>query len=124
MSKRILLVDDNAVFLKSATEKIQREGFQVDSTESGLEAFDLIRSQRYDVAILDLDLPDLSGMDLIKVLKAQSTHTQIVIISAYPDWSHFQTQYSELGTTIPILKKPFDVRVLINQIKSLSGGSV
>ncbi|HTL97557.1 MAG TPA: sigma-54 dependent transcriptional regulator [Holophagaceae bacterium] len=79
-SPRILLVDDDPGLLDLVSELLARRGHEVVQTGSGLRAAQLLKSERFDLAILDLLLPDLSGLDLAQ-LAMRDPDTVVVVLS-------------------------------------------
>jgi DNA-binding response OmpR family regulator len=63
--KRVLLIDDDKAILRSIGLVLERNGFSVDKAETGKEAVEIIKSQSYDVLLVDLKLPDMEGTDLL-----------------------------------------------------------
>ncbi|HET6331038.1 MAG TPA: sigma-54 dependent transcriptional regulator [Holophagaceae bacterium] len=79
-SPRILLVDDDPGLLDLVSELLARRGHEVVQTGSGLRAVQLLKAERFDLAVLDLILPDLSGLDLAQ-LALRDPDTVVVVLS-------------------------------------------
>lgn len=79
-SPRILLVDDDPGLLDLVSELLARKGHEVVQTGSGLRGVQLLKSERFDLAVLDLILPDLSGLDLAQ-LALRDPDTVVVVLS-------------------------------------------
>jgi DNA-binding response OmpR family regulator len=62
---RILLIDDDKAILRSIGLVLEKNGFSVDKVETGKEAIEKIKTQTYDVLLVDLKLPDMEGTDLL-----------------------------------------------------------
>jgi len=79
---QVLLVDDEPVVLDSLREIVNREGkYQIDVAENGTIALTKALQERYSVIITDLILKDITGIDLLKSLKARTPETQIIMVS-------------------------------------------
>ena len=65
-NKRVLIVDDDKSILRIFTLILQRKGYSTDTAETGKEALEKTNSQFYDVALIDVVLPDINGLDLLK----------------------------------------------------------
>jgi len=63
--KRILIVDDDKAILKSFKDLLQSEGYLIDTAETGQEALEKTEAQSYDLALLDIKLPDIEGTELL-----------------------------------------------------------
>jgi Response regulator containing CheY-like receiver, AAA-type ATPase, and DNA-binding domains len=63
--KRVLLIDDDKAILRSIGLVLEKNGFSVDKAETGKEALEKLKTQAYDVLIVDLKLPDMEGTDML-----------------------------------------------------------
>ena len=80
---KILVVDDDTIVLKAVTQILQREGYQVVSIDDAVEGLTAARDPSVDVAILDINMPNLSGMDLLKAIKSARPEVEVVMMTAY-----------------------------------------
>ncbi len=83
---RVLVVDDEDD-MRSAITEIVKEKYEVESTPNAKGALDLIRSKSFDLALLDIRLPDMSGLDLLKEVKKLKPKTYIIMVTALKDIS-------------------------------------
>lgn len=83
MKKKILIVDNNPVILKILTNALEKENFQVVTTEDGLSAFDILLSFTPDIIFLDLIMPNINGEQFCKMISGRTDlmQTKIIIIS-------------------------------------------
>src|SRR5919109_955478 len=81
MSQSVLLVDDDPGVLDVVAFMLRREGFEVDAERDGTAALGKAREQPYDVVILDVMLPGMSGTDICRALRAESD-VPIVMLTA------------------------------------------
>ena len=112
--KRILVVDDEETVCRSIRKALQREDYEIDAALSGEEALKMEAEKKYDVIIVDLMMPGLNGMDLLKSLKAASPAVQVVMITGYPTMKN-TLQALQIGA-FDFLPKPFlpyDLRNLV-----------
>ena len=82
--KTILVVDDDKSILRTFTRILQKSGYAVDVAETGREAMDKAENQHYDLALVDIRLPDMDGTDLIAKLKKQLQDTVKIMITGFP----------------------------------------
>jgi len=108
---KILLLEDDAVLAESLKEYLELEGYEVESVGSGEEVFDRTFEQVYDLYILDINVPDINGLEVLKALKEADDPTPAIYISAMTDIQSI-TQGFEAGA-IDYLKKPFDPEELL-----------
>ena len=112
--KRILIVDDEETVCRSIRKALQRDDYEIDAALSGEEALKMEAEKKYDVIIVDLMMPGLNGMDLLKSLKAASPAVQVVMITGYPTMKN-TLQALQIGA-FDFLPKPFlpyDLRNLV-----------
>ncbi len=83
MSTRILIVDDEQAFLNSVSRVLRLQGYtDVVTVENPTKVQDLLGQQSFDVAFLDITMPQLDGLDLLEVIKEQSPQTECIMITA------------------------------------------
>ena len=71
-TKKIILIDDDENILRIFTSLLQRKGYIVDTAETGKEALKKIDTGQYDVALIDVILPDVNGLDLLKSIPSKT----------------------------------------------------
>ena len=83
-NRRVLIVDDEAIVRESIKEWLKDTGFDVTTAESGEEALDMMKKQDFGVVILDFRLPQKTGIEVLKEVKAVKPDIKSIIITAYP----------------------------------------
>jgi two-component system cell cycle response regulator CtrA len=78
---RVLLIEDDSATAQSIELMLKSEGFNVYTTDLGEEGVDLGKIYDYDLILLDLNLPDMSGMDVLRTLRVGKINTPIMILS-------------------------------------------
>ncbi len=111
---RILVVDDELMVCKSIRQVLIREDCEVDMAQNGEEALRKEAEQPYDVIIIDLMMPGISGLDLLKMLKARNPKTRIIMVTGYPTMRN-TLQAMQIGAT-DFLPKPFLPTTLRNLV--------
>ncbi|MFH1679251.1 MAG: sigma-54 dependent transcriptional regulator [Candidatus Eisenbacteria bacterium] len=79
----VLVIDDEAEIRQSFQRLLAREGYEVQTASDGKEAMARVRKTRFRVALCDLRLPDIDGLDLLKMLKIASPETEVLMITGY-----------------------------------------
>jgi len=102
--KNILVVDDEAIVRESIRDWLKDAGYQVSVAESGEEALKMIQKQDFGVMILDLRLPGINGIEVLKKAKTLKPDIKSIVITAYPTMLT-QEEASKLGA-IDYLVKP------------------
>jgi DNA-binding response OmpR family regulator len=86
LKKSILVVDDDKSILRSFARVLQRCGYEVDTAETGMSALVKARSHHYDLLLLDVRLPDMTGTDLLVRAKTQLQDTAKIVITGFPSF--------------------------------------
>lgn len=82
--KTVLIVDGDASVRRVFSKILQGGGFIVDTAETGKEALDKIRDRAYDVTLIDVTLPDIKGMTILKAMEAASPDMTKIVIMGVP----------------------------------------
>lgn len=114
---RILLVEDEAPLRETLAARLKREGFAVDAAGDGEEGLYNGREVPFDLAIIDLGLPKMSGMDLVKALRAEGKKFPILILTARSSWQD-KVEGLKSGAD-DYLVKPFDLDELLARVRAL-----
>ena len=83
--KRILIVDDDEALITSLSAVLQSEGYTIDAARSGNEAITMATTNSYDAMIVDIELPDIEGTDLLKRLPVQAAKAVKIILTGHPN---------------------------------------
>jgi DNA-binding response OmpR family regulator len=116
VSRRVLLVDDEVTLRETLAEALEGEGFRVTTAADGREAVALFRATRPDLVILDLMLPELSGIEVCRILRAESA-VPIVMLTA-KDSEVDKVVGLELGAD-DYVTKPFSLRELLARLRAV-----
>jgi len=106
MSDMICLVDDEPGILKTLSELLEDEGYQVTSAKSGMDALDVIRQDPPDLVFLDIWMPDLDGLEVLKRVRQQFPHMLVIVMSGHGS-IETAVQATKLGA-YDYLEKPLD----------------
>ena len=113
---KILLLEDDKILCASLKDFLELEGYSVDTAHRGPEVFDLTFNKTYDLYILDVNVPDIDGFDVLRSLKEAGDETPAIYITALTDINSISKGF-EIGAE-DYIKKPFDPEELIVRIKS------
>ncbi|MGD2125231.1 MAG: FAD-dependent oxidoreductase, partial [Desulfobacteraceae bacterium] len=108
---RILVVDDELVVRDSLKEWLEDEGFQVDMAESGEEALDKITKETFHLILLDIKMPGMDGVEVLKRSKGMRPELPVVMMTAYAT-VETAVEAMKIGAT-DYLMKPFDPDTLV-----------
>lgn len=85
MSKTILIVEDNDLNMKLFNDLLQAHGYQTLQTKDGREVLGIAREHRPDLILMDIQLPEISGLDITRMLKADEAlkHIPVIAVTAF-----------------------------------------
>ena len=114
---RVLLVEDDSSVAKSIEMILKSEGYMVETTDLGEDAYELGKFYDYDIVLLDLMLPDMHGYEVLKKLRADKVNVPILILSGL---SELDSKIKGLGFGADdYLTKPFEKAELLARIKAI-----
>jgi two-component system response regulator HydG len=113
---RILLVDDDIIFGKNLSAILQDKGYDVDLVDSAEAAFKELKENSFGVVLLDIKLPDLSGIEVFKKIRDLRPETKVIVITAF-SCNKLVIQLEE--NNFFCFSKPFDINLLLKTIERL-----
>lgn len=114
---RILIVEDEVILAKQIDKYLSDKGFAVDVANSGSEGYFMGKEYPIDAAVIDIGLPDFSGIELIKRLRKDSVVVPILILTARSRWQE-KVEGLEAGAD-DYLVKPFHYEELLARLNAL-----
>jgi DNA-binding response OmpR family regulator len=114
---KILLIDDEIEFTSTLAERLELRGFDVKTTDNGGSGIELIRNEFFDIAIIDLMMPGISGLETLKQVKAFNTKLPVILLTG-----HGSTKEGMEGMRIgavDYLMKPLDINDLLEKIRDI-----
>ncbi len=116
MSKRILIVDDEAAIRISLAEALENDGYSVETAETGEEALAKLHGDPFALAVTDLKLPGVSGLDLLKAVRNQGSDTPVIMMTAYGD---VDTAVDAIRSgAYDFIQKPFKLSEMRKQVRA------
>jgi len=116
MSKKILLLEDDLLLAQTLQELLISESYNVTLVETGNEAIDKTYEEKYDLYVFDINVPDITGLKLLELLRDANDNTPAIFISALVDLNSI-TQAFKIGAD-DYIKKPFFPEELLIRINS------
>lgn len=114
---RILVTDDEPSMRQGLADNLEFEGYKVDMAANGMEALDLLSKEPYDLLILDVMMPELSGFDVCKKLRQQGNNIPVILLTAKGEEID-RVLGLELGAD-DYITKPFSLRELLARVKAI-----
>ncbi|MGO9118253.1 MAG: response regulator [Desulfomonilaceae bacterium] len=115
MNKRVLLVDDNELFLDSARDVLEGEGYEVVTADSGEAALALVRAEHFPVVVMDIKMAGLNGVATFIEMKKYRPGIRVIMCTAHlmEDMIH----RAETEGAFAVLKKPFKTGALLEAME-------
>lgn len=114
---RVLIVDDNVIYLQQMKKYLCLHDFLVDTADRGENALAMMNKNYYDVVILDLKMPDLSGIEVLQRARQQCVQSKFIVITGYGS-VETAVDAMKLGAA-DYLQKPFEPEKLVHLIKKV-----
>lgn len=115
---RLLIVEDEKILCDTIAEGLHSAGYEIDTCYDGDDALEMVLSERYDLIILDLNLPGTDGMTILRTLRAEDAETKVLILSARSQISD-KVEGLDAGAN-DYLEKPFHLQELAARVRSLT----
>jgi DNA-binding NtrC family response regulator len=112
---KVLLVDDEVDFVKTLAQRLKMRDLKADTVHDGEQAMSFVKEQEPDVMVLDLRMPGMDGMEVLRQIKKAYPNTQVIILSAHG--TEKEKEEAEKLGVYDFLKKPVDIETLMDKIK-------
>jgi DNA-binding NtrC family response regulator len=113
---RILIVDDETRFLDAIATRLRKRGFDVRAASSGPEAIAIARREKFDIALLDLKMPEMDGGEVLRILKQKHRFLEAVILTGHGSLES-AVEMTKLGA-FGYLPKPYEFEKLVETLKN------
>ena len=123
--RRILIIDDDRDLCEETAEILSDEGHKVETFSDPVKGLEAVKEDRFDLLLLDIKMPGLSGLEILKTLRSEGRKIPVLIITGNPlkNLGHSGDSNDEeqrvLRTADGIIGKPFDVPEMLSQIKKI-----
>lgn len=120
---RVLLADDEEELVVTLAERLEIRGFIAEWVTTVEAACAILRDNAYDVAVLDVKLPGMSGLDLKRRMARIAPDLKFIFMTGHGSADSFKECAAEAGESY-FLMKPINIDVLVQKIRQVTGGSV
>jgi DNA-binding NtrC family response regulator len=115
MSKgRILVVDDEDIVRTSCSRTLSPEGYEVRLAKNGVEGLKIANEERFDLVLTDLKMPDMDGIEVLRIIKEKWPETEVIIVTGYQTVDT-AVKAIKLGA-YDYIEKPFTPDALISAV--------
>ncbi|CAM4169266.1 response regulator [Lederbergia lenta] len=115
MSEKILVVDDQLGIRILLNEILQKEGYQTFQAANGLQALDILEKHAPDLVLLDMKIPGMDGLEILKRMKKKEPDIRVIIMTAYGELEMIESS-NKLGA-LAHFPKPFDIEEIRQAVK-------
>lgn len=120
--KNIMIVDDEKDVRDTVKDVLEKEGYKVTEAEDGQTCLSLLTKQKFDLIILDVMMPEMSGWDVLtEILQTKKEYQNKIMFLSVVEISEEKRQTLIKGGILDYIIKPFDIDYLVNRIKKLLG---
>ena len=123
MPKKVMIVEDNELNMKLFRDLIEASGYETVRTRNGLEALDLARQHRPDLVLMDIQLPEVSGLEVTKWLKDDPELRAIPVVAVTAFAMKGDEERIREGGCEAYLSKPISVGKFIETIRHFLGNA-
>ncbi len=116
MKEKVLIIDDEKDFIDSLGERMRVRGMDVTAETSPTKALSLVEEKSFDAVVLDLQMPEMDGLETLKILKAKKPEIQVILLTAHATLEK-GIEAMKLGA-MDLLEKPTDLSVLAEKIQT------
>jgi DNA-binding NtrC family response regulator len=113
---RVLLIDDEKVFVNALTNVLTRRGIKVQSASDGYQALQILTNEQFDVLVLDLRMPGMDGLATLKAIRKQDALTPVLLLSGNIDLKQVSDALQQGAAEV--LLKPCPVDALVSSIEN------
>jgi two-component system cell cycle response regulator DivK len=121
MAKTVLVVEDNELNMKLFHDLLEASGYNIVQTRNGLEAIDLAREHHPDLILMDIQLPEVSGLEVTKWIKEDDDLRTIPVIAVTAFAMKGDEERIRQGGCEAYLSKPISVNTFLETVKSYIG---
>jgi len=115
MSEKVLLIDDEQDFLSIMSERMESRDMLVSTATSAKEALEQVEKETFDAVILDLMMPEMDGLETLKILKKKNPELQVILLTGHATVEK-GIEAMKLGA-MDLIEKPADLSTLTEKIK-------
>ena len=113
---KILITDDEIKFLDSISRRLELRGFDVTKASNGIDAIEAAKAEKFDLALLDLKMPEMDGEQVLKILKEEHKFIEVIILTGHGSIDS-AVECAKLGA-FSYLPKPYELDKLIDVLKN------
>jgi DNA-binding response OmpR family regulator len=118
---RILLVDDEEELVATLAERLEMRGFEATWASDWKKALDLLETAQFDIALLDVKLPGMNGLELKRLMEAKRPEMKFIFLTGHGSEEDFKACSAESGQQFYLIK-PVQIEVLMTKLNEVMQG--
>ena len=118
---RILLVDDEEELVATLAERLEMRGFEATWASDWQTALDLLETAQFDIALLDVKLPGMNGLELKRLMEAKRPEMKFIFLTGHGSEEDFKACSAESGQQFYLIK-PVQIEVLMTKLNEVMHG--
>lgn len=112
----VLVVDDDVGMVETLVDILSANGYDVAGAHSGGAAISMVSESHYDVALMDIQMPGLNGVEALKTIRTVAPHLTVIMMTAFT--SDELVEEARQASAVAVLFKPFDIARVLDLISS------
>lgn len=112
---RVLVVDDEKAFAELIQESLEEEGYEITATQDSYHALELLQRSSFDVALVDVRMPKMSGLELLQFFKMRDPRMMVILMTAYGSLALGMNSLHQ--GAFDYLNKPFSLKTLRDRVR-------
>ncbi|MFC4736488.1 response regulator [Bacillus daqingensis] len=115
MGQKLLVVDDQIGIRLLLKEVLEKDGYETFEASNGQAALDMIQSEEPDLVLLDMKIPGMDGIEILREMRARSMATEVFMMTAYGEME-LMREAADLGASQQF-SKPFDIDIVRQSVR-------
>lgn len=120
--QKILIIDDQLGIRLLLTEVFKKSGYETAQAANGIEALERIAANRPDLVLLDMKIPGMDGLEILRKIRTFDTTLKVIMMTAYGELDMIQ-EAKQLGA-LKHFTKPFDIDEIRNEVRGILADAV
>lgn len=114
--RKVLIVDDNEELCKNMLDILELKGYDTAIVYDGFQAIDAVKKGRFDIVVMDVNMPGMSGVDTLKILKQSAPDMTVILMTAFAN-DAFYKEGLKKEVDYEVIQKPVDIDQLLAMLE-------